>query len=136
MRTCEKILYGHAKLKTTLALVAVAVLATLPVALAQAGNGGTGGTRGSGGSSDAPQARAGKARLVHGKAVAPSDAPRRVVRVIAAANRIASACGPSGFAAPDSSTWRIASAPAEPPGSRLTLTLMPIFCRRIARPAT
>jgi hypothetical protein len=89
LHPCEKILYGHAKLKATLALVAVAVLATLPVALAQAGDGGTGGTRGSGGSSSAPQARAGKARLVHGKAVAPSDAPRRVVRVIAAANRIA-----------------------------------------------
>ena len=69
-----------------LVLGALAVLVMLPVALAQAGDGGTGGA---GGSSGAPQARAGKARLVHGKAVAPSNAPRRVVRVIAAANRIA-----------------------------------------------
>lgn len=30
----------------------------------------------------------GKARIVHGKAVAPADAPHRVVRAIAAANRI------------------------------------------------
>jgi hypothetical protein len=86
LRTCEKLLHGHAKVKATLALVAVAALATLPVALAQAGTGGTGsGGTGSSGS----QARAGKARLVHGKAIAPSDAPRRVVRVIDAANRIA-----------------------------------------------
>src|SRR6185369_12888350 len=45
---------------------------------------------------------------------------------------IASACGPRGFAAPDSSTWRIASAPAEPPGSRLTTTLKPSACKRLA----
>jgi hypothetical protein len=83
LRTWEKLLHGHAKVKATLALVAVAALATLPVGLAQAGTGGTG--SGSSGS----QARAGKARLVHGKAIAPSDAPWRVVRVIDAANRIA-----------------------------------------------
>src|SRR5215213_367760 len=50
----------------------------------------------------------------------------------AAANKIASACGPNGFAAPESSTWRIASAPAEPPGSRLTTTPRPSDCRRFA----
>ena len=83
MRTRDKILYGHAKMKVTLVLAAAA-LATLPVALAQAGDGGTG----SGGSTRT-HARTGKAKLYHGRAIAPSDAPRRVVRVIAAANRIA-----------------------------------------------
>ena len=34
----------------------------------------------------------------------------------AAANNIASASGPSGFAAPDKRTWRMISAPGEPPG--------------------
>jgi hypothetical protein len=80
LRTCEKLLHGHAKFKAALALTALAMLATLPVA-AQASTGGTG--------SSSSHARAGKARLVHGKAIAPSNAPRRVVRVIAAANRIA-----------------------------------------------
>jgi hypothetical protein len=80
LRTCEKRLHGHAKFKAALALTALAMLATLPVA-AQASTGGTG--------SSSSHARAGKARLVHGKAIAPSNAPRRVVRVIAAANRIA-----------------------------------------------
>jgi hypothetical protein len=80
LRTWEKLLHGHAKVKATLALVAVAALATLPVGLAQAGDGGTG--------SSSSQARAGKARLVRGKAIAPSNAPRRVVRVIDAANHI------------------------------------------------
>jgi hypothetical protein len=83
LRTHEKVRSGHWKLKVALALAAAA-LAALPVALAQAGDGGTG-TSGTSGS----HARPGKARLVHGKAVAPSNAPRRVVRVIAAANRIA-----------------------------------------------
>ena len=89
MRTRDRVLRGPTRLRIALVLAAATALITVPVALAQAGDGGTGGTRGSGGSSGAPQARAGKARLVHGKAVAPSDAPRRVVRVIAAANRIA-----------------------------------------------
>ena len=80
MRTCEKLLHGHAKFKAALALTALAILATLPVA-APASTGGIG--------SSSSHARAGKARLVHGKAIAPSNAPRRVVRVIAAANRIA-----------------------------------------------
>src|SRR5262249_44779276 len=35
---------------------------------------------------------------------------------------MASASGPSGFAAPDSSTWRITSAPGDPPGSRVSTT--------------
>jgi len=70
----------HTKLKATLVLAAAALVA-LPVALAQAGDGGTG-------TSDS-HGRPGKARLVHGKAIAPSNAPARVVRVIRAANRIA-----------------------------------------------
>jgi cell wall-associated NlpC family hydrolase len=70
----------HTKLTTTLALAAAA-LATLPVALAQAGDGGTG--------TSSAHARPGKARLVDGKAIAPSNAPARVVGVIAAANKIA-----------------------------------------------
>jgi hypothetical protein len=73
---------SHTKLTTALALAAVALVA-LPVALAQAGDGGTGtGTSSS-------QGRPGKATLVNGQAIPPSDAPDRVVRVIEAANRIA-----------------------------------------------
>ena len=79
MRTHDKA-RSHTKLTTTLALAAAA-LATLPVALAQAGDGGIG--------TSSSQARPGKARLVHGKAIAPSNAPARVVGVIDAANRIA-----------------------------------------------
>lgn len=79
MRTPDNARF-HTKLTTTLVLAAAA-LATLPVALAQAGDGGTG--------TVSSQARPGKARLVHGKAVPPSNAPARVVGVIEAANRIA-----------------------------------------------
>jgi hypothetical protein len=79
LRTHDKA-RSHTKLKTALALAAAA-LATLPVALAQAGDGGIG--------TSSSQARPGKARLVHGKAIAPSNAPARVVGVIDAANRIA-----------------------------------------------
>jgi hypothetical protein len=85
LRTRDKLLHGHTKLKTMLVLAAAAALVTLPVALAQAGDGGTGTRSSSSGSNTRP----GKARLVRGKAIAPSNAPRRVVRVIAAANRIA-----------------------------------------------
>jgi hypothetical protein len=79
LRTHSKVRCANLKLKAT--LVAVVALTALPVTLAQAGDGGTG--------PSGTHARPGKARLVHGKAVAPSNAPRRVVRVIAAANRIA-----------------------------------------------
>jgi hypothetical protein len=81
LRTHDKARSANLKLKA--ALAAAAALAALPATLAQAGDGGTG-TSGSG-----SHGRPGKARLVHGKAIAPSNAPRRVVRVIAAANRIA-----------------------------------------------
>src|SRR5262249_17345847 len=50
----------------------------------------------------------------------------------AAANSSVSATGPSGCAAPDSSTWRMMSAPAEPPGSRVTTTLIASARRRAA----
>jgi hypothetical protein len=79
LRTHDKA-RSHTKLTTTLVLAA-ASLVMLPVALAQAGDGGTG--------TSSSQARPGKARLVHGKAIAPSNAPARVVGVIDAANRIA-----------------------------------------------
>jgi hypothetical protein len=79
LRTPDKA-RSHTRLTTTLVLAAAA-LATLPVGLAQAGDGGTG--------TSSSQARPGKARLVHGKAIAPSNAPARVVGVIDAANRIA-----------------------------------------------
>jgi hypothetical protein len=72
------------KLITTLVLAAAA-LTTLPGALAQAGDGGVGTSN--------SHARPGKARLVHGKAIAPSNAPARVVGVIEAANRIAKGKG-------------------------------------------
>src|SRR5262245_34780035 len=50
----------------------------------------------------------------------------------AAANRIASACDPNGCAAPLSTTWRMASAPGEPPGSRVSTTPSPKARRRSA----
>ena len=79
MRTPDKA-RSHTKLTTALALAAAAV-ATLHVGLAQAGDGGIG--------TSTTQGRPDKARLVHGKAIAPSNAPARVVGVIEAANRIA-----------------------------------------------
>jgi cell wall-associated NlpC family hydrolase len=72
---------GHRKLKAKAAAVlAVAALAGLAAVPAQAQNGGTG--------ASAANAPKGHAKLVHGKAIAPSDAPRRVVKVINAANHI------------------------------------------------
>jgi cell wall-associated NlpC family hydrolase len=71
---------SHRKLKATVALVATAALAAVAAIPAQAGNGGTG--------ASASKAPKGHAKLVHGKAIAPSDAPLKVQKVIAAANRI------------------------------------------------
>jgi hypothetical protein len=82
LRTLDKA-RSHTKL-TALALAAAA-LAALPVALAQAGDGGT--------DTSSSHARPGKARLVRGKAIPPSNAPARVVNVIEAANRIAKGKG-------------------------------------------
>ena len=90
MRTHKQVRSTNLRLKAALVLAA-GCLAALPATLAQAGDGGTGPGGGTGPSGS--QARPGKARLVHGKAVAPSNAPRRVVRVIEAANRIAKGKG-------------------------------------------
>ncbi len=67
------------RLAATVALSAAAALAAV-AAPAQAGSGGTG--------ASASKAPTGHAKLVHGKAIAPSDAPAKVVKVIDAANRI------------------------------------------------
>ena len=61
-------------------LAALAALALLPTATAQAGGGLS--------TNSSPTVAGSKAKLVKGKAVAPADAPRRVQKVIAAANRI------------------------------------------------
>ena len=67
-------------------LVATAALAMVP-AVAEAGTGGTSPT-GSPASNPDATVPGSKAKLVHGEAVAPADAPRAVKRVIAAANKI------------------------------------------------
>ena len=61
-------------------LAALAALALLPTATAQAGGGLS--------TNSSPTVAGSKAKLVKGKAVAPADAPRRVQKVIAAANKI------------------------------------------------
>jgi cell wall-associated NlpC family hydrolase len=73
-------------------LAAAAVLALIPMAQAEAQTGGTspggtspGGTSPGGNGSTTPGS---KAKLVKGRAIAPASAPKRVQRVIAAANRI------------------------------------------------
>ena len=73
----------------TAGLVTAAALALIPAATAHAD--GTGGTSPTGdpAESPAPTTVPGeKADLVNGRAIAPEDAPNRVKRVIAAANRI------------------------------------------------
>ncbi len=70
-----------------LALAAPARGSRSPLPRALAGSGGIGGPgSGGGGGSSGP---AGKAKLKNGLAVAPSNAPRRVEKVIDAANKIA-----------------------------------------------
>jgi hypothetical protein len=69
-----------------LALAVACALLALPTTAVAAGSGGSGPGDGSSGPT-------GKARLVDGKAVPPSDAPRRVVKVIRAANEIAKGKG-------------------------------------------
>src|SRR5215475_4376765 len=51
----------------------------------------------------------------------------------AAANNRASASGPRRLAAPDNRTWRMISAPGEPPGSRVSRTPMPVPDSLLAR---
>ncbi len=70
-------------------LVAIAALALIPAATAQAD--GTGGTSPTGTPSSTPPPSTvpgAKAKLVKGRAIAPAEAPKRVRRVIAAANKI------------------------------------------------
>ncbi len=62
------------------ALAVLAVLALLPTATAQAGGGLS--------TSTGETVPGSKAKLVGGRAIAPADAPRRVQKVIAAANKI------------------------------------------------
>ena len=61
-------------------LAALAALALLVPATAQAGGGLS--------TNSSETVPGSKAKLVHGKAIAPADAPRRVQKVIAAANKI------------------------------------------------
>jgi hypothetical protein len=70
------------RLAGALSLACLTALA-LPSPTALAGNGGTGTTE------PAATVKGHKAKLVHGKAVAPKSAPGRVKRVIKAANEIA-----------------------------------------------
>jgi len=65
-------------------IVVAAALAFTPAATHAA----TGGTSPGGTTTSAETVSGSKAKLVHGKAIAPESAPRRVKRVIAAANHI------------------------------------------------
>ncbi len=81
MHTHDKPHLGYRRIRSTLALAAAAALVAVAVAApAQAGNGGTG--------TSVTKAPRGHAKLVHGKAIPPSNAPRKVVKVIRAANQI------------------------------------------------
>jgi cell wall-associated NlpC family hydrolase len=71
---------GYRRIRAGLALAAAIALAAIAASSAQAGNGGTG--------TSVTKAPKGHAKLVHGKAIAPSNAPRKVVKVIRAANHI------------------------------------------------
>jgi cell wall-associated NlpC family hydrolase len=71
---------GRRRLRAALALAATTAFVAVAAIPAQAGSGGTG--------TSLTKAPKGHAKLVHGKAIAPSNAPLRVQKVIAAANRI------------------------------------------------
>ena len=66
---------------TILLVVAAVVMLTLAVSPARAADGGVG-------MDDSRAGEPGKAKLVNGKAIAPANAPKRVVEVIEAANKI------------------------------------------------
>jgi hypothetical protein len=68
------------RIRRVAVLAALAALALLPTATAQAGGGLS--------TNSSPTVAGSKAKLVNGKAVAPAEAPRRVQKVIAAANKI------------------------------------------------
>jgi hypothetical protein len=85
--------------------LACAIPLVLPGTPATAGNGGTG--------QPAPTVKGSKAKLRHGRAVAPRNAPRRVKRVIAAANKIAKGhgyCNGGGYSKWKSPCYDCASA--------------------------
>lgn len=89
--------------------MALACLGTLALSspAAMAGSGGTGTTDSS------PTVKGHKAKLVHGKAVAPKSAPHRVKQVIAAANEIAKGkgyCSGGGYSSWKSSCYDCSSA--------------------------
>ena len=65
-------------------LVALTLALLIPAGIAQAGGGVTPGGTGS----NVETTPGSKAKLRHGKAIAPADAPRKVQKVIAAANKI------------------------------------------------
>jgi hypothetical protein len=90
----------HAGVLSLGCLAALALLATP----AMAGSGGTG--------QPAPTVHGSKAKLQHGLAVAPESAPRKVKRVIAAANRIAKGhgyCNGGGYSSWKSSCYDCSS---------------------------
>ena len=80
MHTHDKPHHGHRRIKTGIAVAAVAALSAVSAVPASAGDGGTG--------ASATKGPIGHAKIVHGKAIAPSNAPWKVRKVIAAANRI------------------------------------------------
>ncbi len=89
--------FGMPSVRPACALI-VACLASFSMltGVAGAANGGTG--------TPAPTVKGSKAKLRHGKAIAPQSAPRAVKRVIAAANRISKGhgyCNGGGY-----SSWR------------------------------
>jgi hypothetical protein len=73
------------RLKRFTALALVVGLAALPAATAEAGSGGVG----SGGGGGSQTTSGSKAKLSHGKAIAPRSAPTAVKKAIDAANKIA-----------------------------------------------
>ena len=80
MHTHDKPHHGYRRIKAGIALAAVAALTAVAAVPADAGDGGTG--------ASATKAPVGHAKLVHGRAIAPSNAPWKVRKVIAAANHI------------------------------------------------
>jgi len=78
---------SYAALSTALAVLATALVAAMPGARAWAVNA-RGGVSATEIEEPEPTGPPGKARLVNGRAIAPSNAPEAVRKVIAAANRI------------------------------------------------
>jgi hypothetical protein len=70
----------HIKFPRFAGVALIAALALIPAATAEAGGGI--------GTNTSPTVKGSKAKLSHGKAIAPANAPKEVQRVIAAANKI------------------------------------------------